>query len=51
MPSIFYAAPDKPLQRSGLDKLPGRGRGRPAPKQVLRARVLMRLWPAAERGR
>jgi hypothetical protein len=28
----------------------GRGRGRAATKQVMRARVLKRGWPAAERG-
>jgi hypothetical protein len=43
-------SPNKPLQRSGVDKVLGRGRGRLASKQVWRARVLKRLWPAAERG-
>jgi hypothetical protein len=43
--------PNKPLQRSGIDKVLGRGRGRAAIKQVPRARVLSRQWPAAERGR
>jgi hypothetical protein len=43
-------SPNKPLQRSGLDKVPRRGRGDAVLKQVLRARVLMRSWPAAERG-
>jgi hypothetical protein len=43
-------APNKPLQRSGLDKVLGRGRGEVVLEQVLRARVLMRQWPAAERG-
>jgi hypothetical protein len=43
--------PNKPLQRSGLDKVVGRGRGRAAAKIVMCARVLMRLRPAAERGR
>jgi hypothetical protein len=42
---------NNPLQRSGMDKVLGRGRGRPAPKQVMRARVLMRTRLAAERGR
>jgi hypothetical protein len=32
--------PNKPLQRSGVDKVLGRGRGRAASKQVLRASVL-----------
>lgn len=44
-------ASNKPLQRSGVDKVLGRGRGRAASKQVMRARVLMGQWPAAERGR
>jgi hypothetical protein len=43
-------APKKPLQRSGVDNVLGRGRGRPAPKQVWRARVLKRGRPAAEWG-
>ena len=43
-------SPNKPLQRSGLHKVLGRGRGRLPTKQVLRARVLKRVWPAAERG-
>jgi hypothetical protein len=42
--------PNKPLQRSGMDKVPGRGRRFVVHNQVLRARVLTRLWPAAERG-
>ena len=42
--------PNKPLQRSGMDKVPGRGRGENVLEHVLRARVLMREWPAAERG-
>jgi hypothetical protein len=43
--------PDKPLQRSGLDKVLGRGRGNVMVEQVLRARVLKRTRPAAEWGR
>jgi hypothetical protein len=43
-------APNKPLQRSVMDKVLGRGRGRAASKQVRRARVLRRTRPAAERG-
>ena len=46
----FNMPPNKPLQRSGVDKVLGRGRGHAASKQVLRARVLNGLWPAAERG-
>ena len=42
---------NKPLQRSGIDKVLGRGRRCPAPKQVVLARVLMAQWPAAKRGR
>ncbi len=44
-------APNNPLQRSGIDKVLGRGRGGGLLEQVMRARVLMRGWPAAERGR
>ena len=43
--------PNKPLQRSGLDKVLGRGRGEVVLEQVLRARVLKPQWPAAERDR
>ena len=42
--------PNKPLQRSGLDKVLGRGRVGEVLEQVLRARVLNGQWPAAERG-
>jgi hypothetical protein len=42
--------PNKPLQRSGMDKALGRGRGEAVLEQVLRARVLRPQWPAAERG-
>jgi hypothetical protein len=45
------ASPNKPLQLSGVDKVLGRGRGIAVLEQVLRARVLMPLWPAAERSR
>jgi hypothetical protein len=41
---------NNPLQRSGVDKVPGRGRFGGAAKIVMRARVLKCLWPAAERG-
>jgi hypothetical protein len=41
---------NKPLQRSGMDKVLGRGRGDVVLQQVLRARVLKRTRPAAERG-
>jgi hypothetical protein len=41
--------PNKPLQRSGLDKVLGRGRGAVVLEQAPRARVLNPLWPAAER--
>jgi hypothetical protein len=42
--------PNKPLQRSGTDKVSGRGRGGVVLEQVLLARVLKRTRPAAERG-
>jgi hypothetical protein len=42
--------PNKPLQRSGTDKVLCCGRGEMMLEHVLRARVLNRLWPAAERG-
>jgi hypothetical protein len=44
------APPNKPLQRSGIDKVLGRGRGEGVFEHVLRARVLSGQWPAAERG-
>jgi hypothetical protein len=44
-------AANNPLQRSGADKVLGRGRGEQVLEQVIRARVLMGQWPAAERGR
>ena len=42
---------NNPLQRSGVDKVLGCGRGEVVLEQVLRARVLKGQWPAAERGR
>jgi hypothetical protein len=47
--SVFLPS-NKPLQRSGVDKVPGRGRGAGVLEQVPRARVLRPFWPAAERG-
>jgi hypothetical protein len=48
---VYEFAPyNKPLQRSGLDKVLGRGRGCAVLEQVMRARVLKCQWPAAERG-
>ena len=41
---------NKPLQRSGVDKVLGRGRGGEVLEQVMRARVLVGQWPAAGRG-
>ena len=49
--SALCHSPNKPLQRSGLDKVPGRGRGDVVLEQFLRARVLRPQWPAAERSR
>jgi hypothetical protein len=43
--------PNKPLQRSGLDNVLRPKRGIVVLKQVLRARVLMCQWPAAELNR
>ncbi len=42
---------NNPLQRSGNDKVLGRGRGAGVLQQVMCARVLKGQWPAAERGR
>ena len=42
---------NNPLQRSGIDKVLGRGRGRAAAGQVRAARVLERVRAAAERDR
>jgi hypothetical protein len=36
--------PNKPLQRSGMDKVLGRGRVRAATKQVWLARVMKPQW-------
>jgi hypothetical protein len=46
----IHRSSSKPLQRSGIDKVFGRGRGEVVLEQGWRARVLKRLWPAAERG-
>jgi hypothetical protein len=45
-----HVPPNKPLQRSGMDKVLGRGRGVEVLVQVLRARVLRPQWPVAERS-
>jgi hypothetical protein len=47
----LYAPPNNPLQRSVMDKVLGRGRGRAVAGQVCAARVLERPRAAAERGR
>lgn len=39
---------NKPLERSGVDKVYGRGRGFGVHEQVMRAPVLISLWPVAE---
>jgi len=44
-------SPNNPLQRSGNDKVLGRGRGVWLLEQVCAARVLERTRAAAERGR
>jgi hypothetical protein len=41
---------NKPLQRSGIERVLGCGQGEVVLEQVMRARILKRLWPAAERG-
>ena len=46
----LIAPPNKLLQRSGVEKVLGRGRGEAVLEQVRRARVLKCLWPVAERG-
>jgi hypothetical protein len=46
----MIAPPNKPLQRSGFDKVLGRGRGDAVLEHVLRARVLGPQWPVAERS-
>jgi hypothetical protein len=48
---VEAATHNNPLQRSGNDKVLGRGRGRAAVEQVCAARVLGRTRSAAERGR
>ena len=48
---LTEAPHNNPLQRAGVDKVLGRGRGDVVLEQVLRARVLKRGWPAAERSR
>jgi len=47
---VLEPPPNKPLQRSGMDKALGRGRGEIVLDLVLRARLLNRQWPTAERG-
>jgi hypothetical protein len=47
---VLEPPPNNPLQRSGMVEVLGRRRGEVALKQVMRARVLMRGRPAAERG-
>jgi hypothetical protein len=48
--TTWKSPPNKPLQRSGMDKVLGRGRETVEQGQVLRARVLRRQCPGAERG-
>jgi hypothetical protein len=49
--SVRTESPNKPLQRSGHDKVHGRGRVCASPEQVNLARVLKRTRAVAERGR
>jgi hypothetical protein len=46
---VSEALPNYAMQRTGTDKVPGRGRKSPAPVDVHRARVPMR-WPAVADG-
>jgi hypothetical protein len=48
---VCASAPNKSLQRSGSDKVLGRGRGGVVPKHVWCARVLKGQLAAAELGR
>jgi hypothetical protein len=48
---VISAPPNKPLQRSGHDKVLGRGRVCASREQVNHARVLKRTRAVAERGR
>ena len=43
-------SPNKSLQGSVIHKVLGRGRGEGLLEQVMRARVLLGQWRAAERG-
>jgi uncharacterized protein (DUF779 family) len=47
----YGRSPNKSFQRTGMDKVHGRGRGGFALEQVRHARVLMRLRAAAELSR
>jgi hypothetical protein len=44
-------SPNYAMQRTGTDKVPGRGRTSPAPDQVNHARVPMRWRVVADGGR
>jgi hypothetical protein len=46
---FMHASHNKPMQRAGTHKVPGRGRLAVAPNQVMRARVLKRWRSVAER--
>jgi hypothetical protein len=48
---MLPAPPNNHMLRAGMDKVLGRGRGRAAPKQVNRARVLKRTRAGADVGR
>jgi hypothetical protein len=49
LPGACMIPPDKPLQRSGTDKVPGRGRGDVVLAQGMHARVRLGQCTAAER--
>ena len=46
-----HQSPNIALQRTGIDKVPVRGRMPTAPLEINHARVLMRWRAVAERGR
>jgi hypothetical protein len=49
--NMIKTSPNKPMQRAGTDKVPGRGRLSVVHEQVHHARVLNRLRAVADGGR